>query len=184
MKKFLWLFLIIGLSFLGFETTTASAAGQNISMTYSGKPLTFYGEYLSYKILDYKILDKPLPARRKTGDQHQDGRYLLIHVQVVNDGDDDITTDISTANFAFFDGADMADPAKMPRSIKDSGYKNLYNGKKMSDIKPGKKRKLSLLYKVYPQNDLTLVFDSYDDKRGVISLQKIKSSNGVIADER
>lgn len=183
MKRKIWIVVFIGLLFIGLKSTNAQAKVENKNFT--GEPITFYQEGLRYKLLDYKIIDNPLPTMNAQDTEGVE-RYIAFKIDVKNMESDDDSDDpgelVTYSDFSCLTGPNkvIAETQPLDYYDLDSWGETLVQGGKEQRLKPGEERTFKIFFVIYPGDPIKLeIGGSYQDNSSVISVEDNVSSNGV-----
>lgn len=185
MKYKLLITLFLGCLFLGFDTTNVVAVKESISnRNYNGKTLDFEQGNLHYEILNYKILDDPLPSPDNE-DYSRLQRYLVCTVKLTNKKA--TSTEVLAYDFMGWSGPNDIYATKKPEKYKNpEGVITLdadsSDEKDSTKIVPGESKTFAFFYIVYPDDDLNITVNGLNGTLENISLKKTVSSNGIVAD--
>lgn len=183
--------LLLGLLFLGFNSTNVVAVKQPIiDRNYNGKTVEFDQEDLHYKILGYKVLSNPLPPS-SDGDYNGLERYLVCTVKITNEssGKEASAEEVSAYDFMGWSGPNTLYAVRKPAHYENpEGTVTLetdsdsHNNSDALKVSPGSSKTLSFFYIVYPDDNLNITVTGLSGTIENISLKRTNSNNGIVAD--
>lgn len=193
MKYKSFLVFLVGILFLGFNTTNVIAVGQTIlHKNYKDTNMEVVQGSLHYQILNYHILQDTFPPDNEN-DAFLLTRYLVCTMKVTNRDTDksDPAEEISAYDFEVWSGPNSLDPQRKPVRYKndaneitiDTSDKSEKEHRDAFKLESGQSQVFTLFFIVYPDDNLKVTIFGSSGTTTVVSLHKAKSSNGVITDE-
>lgn len=144
------------------------------------QPIVMKNAGVHITLLNYQILTTPLP-KFEYSDTDELERYLLatFEMSVVKNGRKWTT---GRYDYHLEVGPNELSPVDeaIPKQLKKG---TLLNTKSELTVKPGKHKRYTVLFMLYPNNDQQLMVDTGADNVQTINLQKIPSQNGVFASQ-